>query len=135
MTVKVFGAHRKGLAFIFPIIYLPNNRSQLTILRIAFCDLWTLPRAKNCSPALNFCTSLRTGAALSSPFPPEGRNKREDTLMGILSFICIWAYILIENLQGGSLFSGRGFTPTQRGFIWGLGGSQTVSAIILLYFP
>ena len=24
-------------------------------------------QAKNCSPALNFCTSLRTGAALSSP--------------------------------------------------------------------
>ena len=27
-------------------------------------------RAKNCSPALNFCTSVRTGAALSSPCAP-----------------------------------------------------------------
>ena len=28
---------------------------------------WTFPRAKNCSTVRNFCTSVRTGAALSSP--------------------------------------------------------------------
>ena len=45
---------------------------DFTILQIALSYSWTLPRAKNCSPALNFCTSLQTGAALSSPSRPEG---------------------------------------------------------------
>ena len=35
----------------------------------AFTRSWILPRAKNCSPALNFYTSVRTGAALSNPHP------------------------------------------------------------------
>ena len=43
-------------------------RRKPTPLRDAVFLLWTLPRAKNCSPALNFYTSVRTGAALSSPF-------------------------------------------------------------------
>ena len=40
------------------------------------------PRAKNCSPALNFYTSVRTGAAFSSPF----QRKKADTRMGICFF-------------------------------------------------
>ena len=39
----------------------------------AFVRPWILPRAKNCLPALNFCTSLRTGAALSNPSPAKGK--------------------------------------------------------------
>ena len=35
--------------------------------RDAVLLIWTLSWAKNCSPALNFYTSVRTGAALSSP--------------------------------------------------------------------
>lgn len=38
-----------------------------TPLRGASSQPRTLPRPKNCSPALNFCTSVRTGAGLSSP--------------------------------------------------------------------
>ena len=34
----------------------------------------SLPRAKNCSPALNFCTSVLTGAALSSPTTIKKRD-------------------------------------------------------------
>ena len=45
-----------------------QNRRKPTSIPDAVFLLWTLPRAKNCSPALNFCTRLRTGAALSSPF-------------------------------------------------------------------
>ena len=33
----------------------------------AFAKPWILPRAKNCSTVRNFCTSVRTGAALSNP--------------------------------------------------------------------
>ena len=40
-------------------------RSRL--FRAAPGHLWNLPRAKNCSLALNFYTSVRTGAALSIP--------------------------------------------------------------------
>ena len=46
---------------------IKQDGSQLTILRIAPRDPWTLPRSKNCLPALNFCTSAHTGAVLSSP--------------------------------------------------------------------
>ena len=59
-----------------------KNRRNPTSLTGCVFLLWTLPRAKNCSPALNFCTSVPTGAALSSPFPPGGRNKRGDTPRG-----------------------------------------------------
>ena len=44
-----------------------NNGHPPTPIPGAFGYPWTLPRAKNCSPALIFYTSLRTGAALSSP--------------------------------------------------------------------
>ena len=44
-----------------------QNRRKPTSIPDAVFLLWTLPRAKNCSPALNFYTSVRTGAALSSP--------------------------------------------------------------------
>ena len=42
-----------------------------TILWIAVSDQWTFPRAKNCSTVRNFYTSVRTGAALSSPCAPQ----------------------------------------------------------------
>ena len=58
----VYRMCRKGLVCIYV-----ENGYVFTILQIAPPYPWTLPRAKNCSPALNFCTSLRTGAALSSP--------------------------------------------------------------------
>ena len=45
-----------------------------TILRIALPYPWTLPRAKNMPPAC-FCTSVRTGAALSSPSRAEREIK------------------------------------------------------------
>ncbi len=52
-------------------ILCPINKHQYrrksTSLTGCVFLLWTLPRAKNCSPALNFYTSLRTGVALSSP--------------------------------------------------------------------
>ena len=47
----------------------------------------TLPRAKNCSPALNFCTSARTGAALSSPSRRSGEINKGIPLVGIPLFI------------------------------------------------
>ena len=47
-----------------------NLNGQLpTSVPDALSRPWTFPRAKNCSPALNFYTSVRTGAALSSPWP------------------------------------------------------------------
>ena len=50
-----------------------KNRRKPTSLMGCIFLLWTLPRAKNCSPALNFYTSVRTGAALSSLSRPEGK--------------------------------------------------------------
>ena len=38
-----------------------------TAMPAASAISWSLPRAKNCSPALNFYTSVRTGAALLTP--------------------------------------------------------------------
>ena len=55
---------RDSLVFSF----VDDYGSMPTGILPAVIDLWTLPRAKNCSPALNFCTSVPTGAALSSPF-------------------------------------------------------------------
>ncbi len=45
-----------------------KNRRKPTFYTGCIFLLWTLPRAKNCSPTLNFYTSVRTGVALSSPF-------------------------------------------------------------------
>ena len=53
-----------------------NRRTPTSFTGCGFL-LWTLPRAKNCSPALNFYTSVRTGAALSSPSFQCTNNKRE----------------------------------------------------------
>ena len=53
--------------FILHVVCYDQNGAMLTAVPAAIIAPWTLPRAKNCSPALNFCTSLRTGAALSSP--------------------------------------------------------------------
>ena len=58
---------------------LHKNRRKSPFLRNAAFLLWTLPRAKNCSPALNFYTSVCTGVALSSP----QHSKKSDTLSGI----------------------------------------------------
>ena len=48
--------------------FLPTSR------RDAFRKKWILPRPKNCSPALNFYTSVRTGAGLSNP----GADQKEE---------------------------------------------------------
>ena len=56
----------------FSVFYDPNGAMSTATLAAAIAP-WTLPRAKNCSPALNFYTSLRTGAALSSP-PSASKN-------------------------------------------------------------
>ena len=62
-----------------------TNRNRRKSSSFTECDflLWTLPRAKNCSPALNFCTSVPTGAALSSP---ARGIKNADTHLGIRIF-------------------------------------------------
>ena len=59
-----FAAAEKGLS---SEDYYDTNGQVLTSLPDAFTCPWTFPRAKNCSPALNFSTSVRTGAALSIP--------------------------------------------------------------------
>ncbi len=54
-----------------PQIVVQNmkDRHPPTPILGAFGCPWTFPRAKNCSPVLDFCTSVPTGAALSSPGP------------------------------------------------------------------
>ena len=47
---------------------------------------------------------------LRVPSRAKREIKKRIPLAGILFFICIGAHILIENLQGGSLFCDRGFT-------------------------
>ena len=46
--------------------------------------IWTLPRAKNCSPALNFCTSVRTGAVLSNPSIQKKKVSIADAMLTFL---------------------------------------------------
>ena len=53
--------------------------------RTALCCLWTLPRTKKVSTGHFFALPL-VGPSFRVP-SLEVRNKREDTLMGILSFI------------------------------------------------
>ena len=53
--------------------------------RTALCCLWTLPRTKKVSTG-HFLTLPTAGPSFRVP-SHEVRNKREDTLMGILSFI------------------------------------------------
>ena len=69
MAIRSFAALRwyaERDLFAFSPSVKQNRRQPTSILDAGFL-LWTVPRAKNCSPALNFCTSAPTGAALSSP--------------------------------------------------------------------
>ena len=59
-----------------PQIIMHTDSCGFTILRIAPPQLWTLPRAKNCSTVRNFCPASGC-AALSSPFR---RTKKEDAV-------------------------------------------------------
>ena len=59
------------------------------------------------------------------------KNQKSRYPNGYLLF-CIWAHILIEPPQGGSLFCARGFTHTQRGFILRLGGSRFLQIIQII---
>ena len=58
---------------------------RFTVQRTALRNKRTFPRAKNCSPALNFYTSVPTGAALSSPFLAI---KNTDTSKCVCIFWC-----------------------------------------------
>ena len=60
-----------------------TNRPSPTVLRTAVDDLWILPRAKN-MPLAYFCTSLRTGAALSNPFSSSANNKTQTVGSGFI---------------------------------------------------
>ena len=58
-----------------------------TSLRDAFWDQWILPRPKNCSPALNFYTSVRTGAGLSNPSADQKEERvHKHLLVGVSGF-------------------------------------------------
>ena len=60
----------------FSVFYDPNG-AMSTAAPAAAIAPWTLPRAKNCLPALNFYTSARTGAALSSLLRRVALTKKE----------------------------------------------------------
>ena len=70
-------------ATLSTFFHLPNYKESPTILRIAVDPLWTLPRAKKCPPD-TFYTSLRTGAALSSP---SSSTKKSRCPNGHLDFL------------------------------------------------
>ena len=59
------------LVYTLDVIYTRfctyTNTHPPTSIPDAFGCVWTFPRAKNCSTVRNFYTSVRTGAALSSP--------------------------------------------------------------------
>ena len=75
LYILIHRGHRDLFAFFSVRWVAKTHNWQLpTILRIAVSCQWTFPRAKNCSPALNFCTSVPTGAALSSPCAPAKKD-------------------------------------------------------------
>ena len=77
-----FESHLSLASYCIRNVQIPS-----TFLRNASEIGGTLPRAKNCSPAPNFCTGVYTGAALSSPISRE-LPKNPDTHLGIRIFWC-----------------------------------------------
>ena len=92
---KGVAAVKPAPAALFRNTHESKNRRKPTSHMGCVFLLWTLPRAKNCSPALNFCTSVRTGAALSSP--SFRRTKKEEAhrassfLVRRKGLVCIFA--------------------------------------------
>ena len=76
---------RMGIC-IFALKYIVLTSSQLIAVHIladAPSDQWILPRAKKCPPD-TFCTSVRTGAALSNPSHPLPIKKTRCASSGLL---------------------------------------------------
>ena len=64
-------------------VFCDSYEAMSTALPAAAIASWTLPRAKNCSLALNFYASVYTGAALSCPLSDI---KKTDTQTGVCFF-------------------------------------------------